>query len=71
MFHENEYRASNGLTSMVVLLLVAVAAFLGLMRAAQAQMPAGVLASFLVLILAFVSLTFILILVLAFVSLTL
>jgi regulator of protease activity HflC (stomatin/prohibitin superfamily) len=52
MFRENEYRASNGLTSLVVLLLVAVAAFLGLMRAAQAQMPGGVLASFLVLILA-------------------
>jgi regulator of protease activity HflC (stomatin/prohibitin superfamily) len=50
MFRENEYRASNGLSSLVVLLIVGFAALLGLMKSAQAQMPGGVLLSLLVII---------------------
>jgi|SRR5665213_336757 len=54
MFRENEYRASNGLTSLAVMLLVAIAAFAGLLKSAQAQMPGGLLISFLVIIIAVV-----------------
>jgi len=54
MFRENEYRASNGLTSFIVLLLVALAAFAGLLKSAQAQMPVGVLISALVIVIAMV-----------------
>ncbi len=54
MFRENEYRASNGLTTLFVMILVALAAFAGLLKSAQAQMPLGLLVSFLVIIIAFV-----------------
>jgi regulator of protease activity HflC (stomatin/prohibitin superfamily) len=51
MFRENEYRASNGLSSLLVLLIVGFAALLGLMKSAQAAMPGGVLLSLLVIVL--------------------
>ncbi len=51
MFRENQYQASNGLASLIVLLLVALAALASLVMSANAQHPAGILLSFLVLIL--------------------
>src|ERR1017187_1849083 len=50
MFRENEYRASNGLTTLFLLIIVGLAAFAGLLKSAQAQLPAGVLVSLLVLV---------------------
>jgi regulator of protease activity HflC (stomatin/prohibitin superfamily) len=50
MFRENEYRASNGLTALIVMLLVALGAVALLMKSAASQMPGGVLLSLLVLI---------------------
>jgi regulator of protease activity HflC (stomatin/prohibitin superfamily) len=50
MFRENEYRASNGLTSLLLLIVVGLASFAGLLKSAQAQMPAGVIVSLLVLV---------------------
>jgi regulator of protease activity HflC (stomatin/prohibitin superfamily) len=50
MFRENEYRASNGLTAFIVMLLVVLAAVAGLLKSAQAHMPGGVLISLLVII---------------------
>ncbi len=49
MFRENEYRASNGLTSLVVMLLVALGSLALLLKSAASQMPAGVIASLLIL----------------------
>jgi regulator of protease activity HflC (stomatin/prohibitin superfamily) len=54
MFRENEYRASNGLPSFIVLLLVVLAAFAGLLTSAQARMPGAVLLSLLVIIITMV-----------------
>ena len=50
MFRENEYRASNGLTTLLLLIVVGLASFAGLLKSAQAQMPAGVIVSLLVLV---------------------
>ncbi|HEV8410055.1 MAG TPA: SPFH domain-containing protein [Gemmatimonadaceae bacterium] len=50
MFRENEYRASNGLTALIVMLLVALGAVALFMKSAASQMPGGVLLSLLVLI---------------------
>ena len=50
MFRENEYRAANGLSSLILFIIVGVAALLGLMKSAQEQMPGGVLLSLLVII---------------------
>ena len=50
MFRENEYRASNGLTTLLLLIVVGFASFAGLLKSAQAQLPAGVLVSLLVLV---------------------
>jgi regulator of protease activity HflC (stomatin/prohibitin superfamily) len=50
MFRENEYRASNGLTSLLLLLLVGLASLFILLKSAAAQMPGGVILSLLVLI---------------------
>src|ERR1017187_7421936 len=50
MFRENEYRASNGLTTLFLLIIVGLAAFAALLKSAQAQLPAGVLVSLLVLV---------------------
>jgi regulator of protease activity HflC (stomatin/prohibitin superfamily) len=52
MFRENEYRASKGLPSLIVLLLVALAALVMLMKAAEALFTAGVLASLAVVVIA-------------------
>jgi regulator of protease activity HflC (stomatin/prohibitin superfamily) len=54
MFRENEYRASNGLPSFIVLLFVVLAAFAGLLTSAQARMPGAVLLSLLVIIITMV-----------------
>jgi regulator of protease activity HflC (stomatin/prohibitin superfamily) len=51
MFRENEYRASNGLTALIVMLLVGLGALALLMKSAASQMPGGVLLSLLVLVL--------------------
>jgi regulator of protease activity HflC (stomatin/prohibitin superfamily) len=51
MFRENEYRASNGLTALIVMLLVGLGALALLMKSAAAQMPGGVLLSLLALVL--------------------
>jgi regulator of protease activity HflC (stomatin/prohibitin superfamily) len=50
MFRENQYRASNGLPALIVMLLVALGAFALLMKSAASQMPGGVLLSLLVLV---------------------
>ena len=50
MFRENEYRASNGLTALIVMLLVGLGALALLMKSAASQMPGGVLLSLLVLV---------------------
>jgi regulator of protease activity HflC (stomatin/prohibitin superfamily) len=54
MFRENEYRVSNGLPSLIVMLLVAIGGFAVLLKSAQSQMPAGILVSLLVIVLVFV-----------------
>ncbi len=54
MFRENEYRASNGLVVMLVLLAVAIAGFIVLLMSAASQQPAGVVLSLLVIVLAFI-----------------
>jgi regulator of protease activity HflC (stomatin/prohibitin superfamily) len=51
MFRENEYRASNGLTALIVMLIVGLGAFAFLMKSAASHMPGGVLISLLVLVL--------------------
>jgi regulator of protease activity HflC (stomatin/prohibitin superfamily) len=51
MFREYEYRASNGLTALIVMLLVGLGAFAFLMKSAASHMPGGVLISLLVLVL--------------------
>jgi regulator of protease activity HflC (stomatin/prohibitin superfamily) len=51
MFRENEYRASNGLTTLIALLIVGLVALTGLLKSAMAQMPGGVLLSLLVVVL--------------------
>jgi regulator of protease activity HflC (stomatin/prohibitin superfamily) len=56
MFRENEYRASNGLTSLIVFLLIAIASLGGFVKFAQAQMPVGAVLSLLVLVLTFLML---------------
>ena len=50
MFRENEYRASNGLTTLFFFIIVGLAALAGLIKAGQAQYPPGVLLSVLVLV---------------------
>jgi regulator of protease activity HflC (stomatin/prohibitin superfamily) len=50
MFRENEYRASNGLTSLFLLLLIGLASLFVLLKSAAAQMPGGVILSLLVLV---------------------
>ncbi len=50
MFRENEYRASNGLTALIVMLLVGLGALALLMKSAASQMPGGVLLSLLILV---------------------
>jgi regulator of protease activity HflC (stomatin/prohibitin superfamily) len=50
MFRENEYRASNGLSSLLILLLIGLASLFVLLKSAAAQMPGGVILSLLVLI---------------------
>lgn len=50
MFRENEYRASTGLTSLFLLLLVGLASLFVLLKSAAAQMPVGVILSLLVLV---------------------
>jgi regulator of protease activity HflC (stomatin/prohibitin superfamily) len=51
MFRENQYRASNGLTTLVVLMIAGLAALAGLLKSAEAQATGGVLVSLLVIIL--------------------
>ena len=53
MFRENEYRVSNGLTTLLALLFAAVAGFAVLLMSATAQRPGGVVLSLIVLVLAF------------------
>jgi regulator of protease activity HflC (stomatin/prohibitin superfamily) len=50
MFRENDYRASNGMTSLFLLLLIGLASLFVLLKSAAAQMPGGVILSLLVLI---------------------
>jgi len=50
MFRENEYRASNGMTSLFLLLLVGLASLFVLLKSAAAQMPGGVILGLLVLV---------------------
>ena len=50
MFRENEYRASNGLTSLLLLLLVGLGSLFVLLTSATAQRPGGVILSLVVLI---------------------
>ena len=50
MFRENEYRASNGMTSLFLLLLVGLASLFVLLKSAANQMPGGVILSLLVLL---------------------
>ena len=50
MFRENEYRASTGLTTLFLLLLVGLASLFVLLRSAAAQMPGAVILSLLVLV---------------------
>jgi regulator of protease activity HflC (stomatin/prohibitin superfamily) len=56
MFRETEYRASNGLSSLIGLLLIAMAALIILIKSAQSQMPAGILVSLLSLVLVCIAL---------------
>jgi len=51
MFRENEYRASNGLTSMFVMILVMLGSFALLLKSGASQNPAGVIGSLVVLVL--------------------
>jgi hypothetical protein len=52
MFRENEYRASNGLPSLVILIVVALAALAFLLRSAATERPGGVILGLLVLVIA-------------------
>lgn len=45
MFRENEYRASNGLTTLFLFIIVGLAALASLMKSAQEQYPPGLLLS--------------------------
>ena len=56
MFRENQYRASNGLTTLTLLVIVGLAALAGLLKFAQAQAAAGVLISLFVLVLVCIAL---------------
>jgi regulator of protease activity HflC (stomatin/prohibitin superfamily) len=56
MFRENQYRASNGLTSLTLLVIVGLAALAGLLKFAQAQAVAGVLVSLFVIVLVCIAL---------------
>ncbi len=56
MFRENQYRASNGLTSLTILVIVGLAALAGLLKSAQSQAIAGVLVSLFVLVLVCIAL---------------
>ncbi len=50
MFRENEYRASNGLATMLLMIVVGLAALAGLIKAGQSQYVPGVLLSLVVLV---------------------
>ena len=56
MFRENQYRASNGLTSLALLVIVGLAALAALMKSAEAQSTPGILVSLLVIVLVCVAL---------------
>jgi regulator of protease activity HflC (stomatin/prohibitin superfamily) len=56
MFRENQYRASNGLTSLTILSIVGLAALAGLLKSAQSQAVAGVLVSLFVIVLVCIAL---------------
>jgi regulator of protease activity HflC (stomatin/prohibitin superfamily) len=56
MFRENQYRASNGLTSLTLLVIVGLAALAGLLKSAQSQAVAGVLISLFVIVLVCIAL---------------
>jgi len=56
MFRENQYRASNGLTSLILLSIVGLAALAGLLKSAQSQAVAGVLISLFVIVLVCIAL---------------
>jgi regulator of protease activity HflC (stomatin/prohibitin superfamily) len=56
MFRENQYRASNGLTSLTLLVIVGLAALAGLLKFAQAQAVAGVLVSLFIIVLVCIAL---------------
>jgi regulator of protease activity HflC (stomatin/prohibitin superfamily) len=56
MFRENQYRASNGMTTLTLLVVVGLAALAGLLKFAQTQTIAGVLISLLVIILVCIAL---------------
>ena len=54
MFRENEYRTSAGLPSLIIMILIALAAIAGFIKSGSVQMPAGVIVSLLVLIIDFI-----------------
>ena len=54
MFQENQYRTSNGLVTLLALLVAAIAGFGVLLTSANTQRPLGVLLGLLVIILAFI-----------------
>lgn len=56
MFRENQYRASNGLSTLVLLIVVGLAALVGLLKSGQAQFVAGVLVSLLLIVLVCIAL---------------
>ena len=56
MFRENQYRASNGLTSLTILVVVGLAALAGLLKSAQSQAVAGVLVSLFIIALVCIAL---------------
>jgi regulator of protease activity HflC (stomatin/prohibitin superfamily) len=56
MFRENQYRASNGLTALTLLMIVGLAALAGLLKSAQVQSTGGVLASLFIVMLACIAL---------------
>jgi regulator of protease activity HflC (stomatin/prohibitin superfamily) len=51
MFRENEYRASNGLSTLIALIVGGLAALAALVRSADGQMTAGIAVSLLALVL--------------------
>jgi regulator of protease activity HflC (stomatin/prohibitin superfamily) len=56
MFRENQYRASNGLTSLTILVIVGLAALAALLKFGEAQAIAGMLVSLLVIVLVCIAL---------------